>query len=337
MILRLHPTIRNLCSHSKRSTSQHKIFGFSNSFVEITNQQNTNTTVTIASKRHYSNTPSTNQKQKTALVLGSSGSLGSTIASQLKSNHDCVVIGSDIHPPSKDRIGSIDAFIHLTSEQLSIDNVFQGLQDGLRNLYDNDDNNVELDAIIIASGGFAMDETDDGDDNDTVGNTFDNMLQMNYYPVVAAGEIAKQYMTISNPGLFVTIGALAALTPAPGMVAYSSSKAAAHYYVQTLGAMSGKALTKEHRIQRNNEMGKDLRRNNKYLDSLSALAVLPIMLDTKSNREALPDDDFDTWTKPVQIADEIGSWIDTPELRPHSGSLIKVWTKNGETEFKLAR
>ena len=31
-----------------------------------------------------------------------------------------------------------------------------------------------------------------------------------------------------------------------------------------------------------------------------------------------------TWIAPEQIAMEIGTWIQTPALRPHSGALIKV-------------
>lgn len=259
------------------------------------------------------------------------------------------MIGSDIHQPSEDRVKCIDAFIHLhlPIDQISIDTTLRGLQDGISNLYSDNDGtagSVELDAIICASGGFAMDEAggetddDDVDGNEgAVGNVYEDMLKMNYYPVVAAGEIAKQHMTASNPGLFVVVGAVAALSPAPGMVAYSSSKAAAHYYVQTLGAMTGKALRKEHKLQRDNELGMDIRRKNACFDSMTALALLPIMLNTKVNKEALPDEDYTSWTEPDDIAKEIGTWLDTPSIRPHSGSLVKVSTENNETEFILAR
>jgi dihydropteridine reductase len=310
------------------------------------------------------------QSQRTALVLGSSGSLGSSIAAHLKSNHDCIVIGSDIHPPSKDRIDSIDAFIQLPSEfgtdndgdnnnsSITIDSLYHGLRDGLLNLYNGDDENVILDAIICANGGFAMDDDDDhfdefdidnhGDDHDNnhdtkpkpnKGHVHETMLQMNYYPVLAAGEIAKSYMsTKSNTStLFVAFGAVAALTPAPNMTAYTSSKVLTHYYIQTIGSMTGNALKKEYKIQRTNEMGKKMRREGLYLDNMSALAILPIMLDTESNRQALPGEDFSRWTKGEDIAKEIGVWLDTPDLRPHSGSLVKVVTKNNESEFTLAR
>ena len=305
------------------------------------------------------------QSQRTALVLGSSGSLGSSIASHLKSNHDCIVIGSDIHPPSKDRIDSVDAFIQLPNglgtdndgnDSITIDSLYHGLRDGLLNLYSGDEENILLDAIICANGGFAMDDdninefefdniiNEHDDNHDTKptpnkGHVHETMLQMNYYPILAAGEIAKSYMSTKSKTstLFVAFGALAALSPAPNMTAYTSSKVLTHYYIQTIGSMTGNALKKEYKIQRTNEMGKKMRREGLYLDNMSALAILPIMLDTESNRQALPEEDFSRWTKGEDIAKEIGVWLETPDLRPHSGSLVKVVTKNNESQFKLVR
>lgn len=129
------------------------------------------------------------------------------------------------------------------------------------------------------------------------------------------------------------MGATAALSPTPGMIGYGVSKSAAHHFVQTLGATTGmavspKALRKE---------GRKARRHYANLDSLSVVGILPTMLDTPTNRAANPDFNLDECTKPLDIAKEICTWISSPPLRPHSGSLIKVYTNPEGTHFQLVR
>ena len=48
------------------------------------------------------------------------------------------------------------------------------------------------------------------------------------------------------------------------------------------------------------------------------------MIDTAANRKANKGSDYAQWTQPIDIATEIGKWIETPALRPHSGALVKV-------------
>ena len=109
------------------------------------------------------------------------------------------------------------------------------------------------------------------------------------------------------------IGASAALSPTPGMLGYGSAKSAAHHYLRSWGP--------------------EMREGN----DVTAVGVLPLMLDTPANRAMLDDDrgdrdgDDDKYSKmvkPMHIANEIGEWIKHPRLRPHSGSLVKVIAKN---------
>jgi dihydropteridine reductase len=117
------------------------------------------------------------------------------------------------------------------------------------------------------------------------------------------------------------------------MLGYGVSKAAAHHFVQTLGATTGLSVsTKSLR-----EQGRKVRRHAEYLDSLTVVGILPTMLDTATNRAANPNLDLDQCTKPLEIAKEIGTWLSSPPLRPHSGSLIKVFTNPEGTQFHLVR
>ena len=126
-------------------------------------------------------------------------------------------------------------------------------------------------------------------------------------------------------GLFVMIGASAALSPTPGMLGYGSAKSAAHHYLRSLGP------------------------GMRESSDITAVGVLPLMLDTPANRamfdrggEIEEDGKYSKMVKPMHIANEIGEWIKNPRLRPHSGSLVKVIAKNrrdgsGGAAFHLVR
>jgi len=71
-----------------------------------------------------------------------------------------------------------------------------------------------------------------------------------------------------------------------------------------------------------------------YLNVLTAVAILPNILDTPTNRRGLlnNDDDDDIknneetspWIPLPDIASQISVWFCQPYYRPHSGSIIKA-------------
>lgn len=276
--------------------------------------------------RFYSSTPS---QAKTALVLGSNGALGSAIASHLKAeNHD--VIGADVNVTANS--GHVDAFIPLKPNS-SINELTMTLSSGVKDLFDVTDE--ALDAVICANGGFAIDEVGCNS------QTHDIMMQMNYYPIVAASELCKDYMT-RDDGLFVAFGAASVANQDPssggkitcGMSAYAASKNSVHHFVQCFGQMSGKTLGTK-------KVKDDFKimsmKKHRCLDKLNVIGILPVTLDTESNRKSMGNGEYSSWTRVGDIALEIGTWIATPDLRPNSGSLIKAVTKNGTTSFNLYR
>jgi dihydropteridine reductase len=199
-----------------------------------------------------------------------------------------------------------------------------------------------LDAIVVASGGWTNDPKDESSRGDNslsaieqhataFSTTIEEMRRKNLDPCVASGYIAQRFMNPS--GLFVVLGATAALQPTPGMVGYGLAKAGAHFYVQTLGACTGQSLESKS-IRK--EGAKARTRN---MDSLSAMAILPTTIDTAANRRAFPNGDYKEWVRPLDIAKEIATWVHEPSLRPHSGSLVKVRaTENQQgASFELAR
>jgi dihydropteridine reductase len=135
--------------------------------------------------------------------------------------------------------------------------------------------------------------------------------------------------------LFVVIGATVALSPTPGMLGYGLSKTGVHHFIQTVGEICGKSVTTKSRRKK----ARKLRKDNEYLDTLSIVGILPTTVDTPNNRDAMPEADFSLWTQPQDIAAEIGTWIQISAMRPHSGSLVKVFPNKtgGGASFNLVR
>lgn len=271
-----------------------------------------------------------------ALVMGANGALGSSIATHLKSKgHE--VIGVDVTSPPDPT--PLDAFVQLDmnhTNSSSMEELSRVLKDSVAELFDPEDEEAPLlDAIICANGGFAMDELGNN------AHVHDQMMKVNYYPTLAAAELCKDYMT-DEDGLFVAFGAVAAcINPVDarnmcGISAYTQSKNAVHHLIYSMGLLTGKKrlsqkkTTDDFKIQSLNV--------HRYLNELSVVGILPAMLDTPANRISMGmEDGDDSWTNVEDIAKEIGTWMDVPDLRPHSGALIKVITENGQTDFILHR
>ena len=123
------------------------------------------------------------------------------------------------------------------------------------------------------------------------------------------------------------------MSSTPGMMGYGIAKSGAHHLVHTLGATTGKAIAPKTKRQ----AGRRLREYAENLDTLSVVGMLPTTIDTPSNRQFNPDSDYSTWTKPVEIAEEIGQWIEMPQIRPHSGALVKVTSSATGSTFEIVR
>ena len=114
-------------------------------------------------------------------------------------------------------------------------------------------------------------------------------------------------------GLLQITGAAGAINGTPSMMGYGMAKAAVHHLVKSL-AFDSKATG--------------------LPDGANVLAILPVTLDTPMNRKWMPKADFSKWTPLSFVASTLYSWIYENDKRPETGSLIKLNTKNGETELE---
>eukprot|EP01094_Clydonella_sp_ATCC50884_P027921 TRINITY_DN822_c0_g1_i1.p1 TRINITY_DN822_c0_g1~~TRINITY_DN822_c0_g1_i1.p1 ORF type:complete len:231 (-),score=74.56 TRINITY_DN822_c0_g1_i1:105-797(-) len=161
-----------------------------------------------------------------------------------------------------------------------------------------------FDALVNVAGGWAG----GGIKNESVFESVDKMWKFNVQSAVAASHIASALLR--EGGLLVLTGASAALGGTPGMIGYGISKAATHHLIKSLAA-EGSGLPA----------------------GVAVAGILPICLDTATNRQGMPSAKWDDWTPLPTVAELLFSWT-TSDARPESGALVELVTKDGKTEFK---
>lgn len=159
-----------------------------------------------------------------------------------------------------------------------------------------------FDVVMCAAGGWAGGKLT-GETHELLAS-IDKMYAMNLQTAIASAHIAAKFLKAG--GLVVLTGANAARSATSGMIAYGISKSATHQLAQSL----------------NQELNSDSA-------SGTVVTILPITLDTPTNRESMPDGKFSSWTPTSEVGDKIVSWA-TSE-RPTSGSMIVVETKDNKT------
>jgi NAD(P)-dependent dehydrogenase (short-subunit alcohol dehydrogenase family) len=130
-----------------------------------------------------------------------------------------------------------------------------------------------LDAMVNAVGGYAGGtklwelET----------KVFDQMLALNLRSGYALARAAVRAMLKEGHGAIVNVASKAAVDHAAGAAAYAASKSAAVALLDSLAA--------------------DLKGSGVRVNT-----VLPSIIDTEANRQAMPKADFAKWPKPKEIA-----------------------------------
>jgi NAD(P)-dependent dehydrogenase (short-subunit alcohol dehydrogenase family) len=154
---------------------------------------------------------------------------------------------------------------------------------------------ADLEAVVNAVGGFAdgprVHETDPDD--------FAMLMRLNVTPAFLLARAAMPRLLERGGGAFVGVSARPALRPYPGAAAYSTSKAAVLALIQ--------ALDVEYRRE-----------------GIRCNAILPSVIDTPANREAMPDADHSKWVKPEQIAKVI-RFLVSDDSAPTSGAAVPVY------------
>lgn len=153
----------------------------------------------------------------------------------------------------------------------------------------------ELWASIHLVGGFAM-----GKVADTSLADFEKQWRLNTVTAfLTCREAIKAIRRSGKGGRIVNVAARPVVQPAGGMVAYVTAKAGVASLTQTLAA---------------EVVGENILIN----------AVLPSTIDTPANRAAMPNADFASWPKPLELAETI-AFLASEQNALTTGTLVPVY------------
>jgi len=155
-----------------------------------------------------------------------------------------------------------------------------------------------VDASVHVVGGFAMaglTETSLAD--------FDRMHRLNAVTAFLCTREAVRAMRRSgHPGRIVNVAARPALNPVGGLVAYSTSKAA----VASLTQCAAEEVRGE---------------------GILINAIVPSIMDTPTNRSAMPNADFTKWPKLEEVAETVGFLVGSRNTLT-TATLVPVYGKS---------
>lgn len=156
-------------------------------------------------------------------------------------------------------------------------------------------NNLDnIDALVNVAGGFAMGtEASEPDDKE-----WQWMFRINVDTMRNATMASVPKLRATGRGSIVNIGALGAVTGLPQMSAYGCAKSSVMRLTESLA--------------------EELKN-----DGINVNAVLPSIIDTAANREAMPDADFSQWVTPQQLA-EVICFLISERATAITGALIPV-------------
>ncbi|XP_035385701.1 dihydropteridine reductase [Electrophorus electricus] len=160
----------------------------------------------------------------------------------------------------------------------------------------------KVDAILCVAGGWAGGNAK----AKVMYKNADLMWKQSMWTSTISSHLATKHL--KHGGLLTLAGAKASLGSTPGMIGYGMAKAAVHQLCQSLGEANSGLPAK-----------------------VTAVAILPVTLDTPMNRKSMPDADFSSWTPLEYIAELFYKWA-LGEDRPASGSLVQLITTEGKTK-----
>jgi NAD(P)-dependent dehydrogenase (short-subunit alcohol dehydrogenase family) len=133
-----------------------------------------------------------------------------------------------------------------------------------------------IDVLVNTVGGYRAGKPV----HETPVETLDFLFDLNVRSMFLMCQTAVPIMLVKNAGKIINVGASGGLQGGKGSAAYSAAKSAVIRITESLAA--------------------ELK-----ADGINVNCVLPSMIDTPQNRDAMPKADYSRWVQPASIADVI--------------------------------
>ena len=229
---------------------------------------------------------------KSAIVTGGTGTLGTAISQYLLANQYRLVIPCFFDAEIKlfeRTIGKQMANVSLIQTDLTkVADVDQLVSHTLETY-------GKIDVLANAIGGFLGGIPTAEMDLDK----WEFMLNLNLKSVFLCCRSVLPNMIQRQSGKIVNVSARAGLTGIAEMSAYSTAKAGVRILTESIA-----------------EEVKD--------KGINVNAIMPSIIDTPPNRQAMPDEDHSLWVKPYQIAQVVGFLV-SEQARIINGATIPVY------------
>lgn len=207
--------------------------------------------------------------QRTALVTGGTGGLGTAVTGKLLEDGWRVVVPW-IAERELERLAAHPNLELIQADLFDPDSVVEIARLAGGNA------EAPLGAVANLVGGFAM----GGKVHETPIDEFDKLMRLNLRPTYLVTQAALPYLIDAGGGSIVAVSTKAAFAPFSGAAGYITSKAAVWALVSALAVEYGDA-------------------------GIRVNAILPSVIDTPGNRASQPDSSRKGWVAPADIAEVI--------------------------------
>jgi NAD(P)-dependent dehydrogenase (short-subunit alcohol dehydrogenase family) len=221
--------------------------------------------------------------ERTAIVTGGTGGLGSAVVRRLADEGWRVVVPWIVER-ELERVERRDG-LELVQADLFDPQAVSGLIELATS-----ETGAPLQGLVNLVGGFAA----GGRVHETPVEEFEQQFRVNLRPTYLVTHAALEPIVAAGGGSIVCVGTRAAVSPFPGAAGYVASKAAVIAFAQ--------AVAVEYRN-----------------DRVRCNAILPSVIDTPANRAAMPNADHERWVKPAEIAGVISHLL-SEDSSPVSGA-----------------